>query len=206
MHLETLAPKTSKLLTKISDQKWLKDYYLAGGTALALQYGHRQSVDLDFFIAKNINTPALVAKLGLLGDWQLLREEENTVEGLLDGVKISFMTYPYVFLAEKIKFSDNIFLASTLDIALMKLNAIAGRNTRKDFIDLYFFLHQEKRDLVWLFAQMKKKYQGLNYDVMHLYKSLIYFVDADKEPMPNLLVKVDWIEVKKFFVLGVKKG
>lgn len=205
MYLETLAPQTKKVLFLISEQTWIKNYYLAGDTALALQYGHRQSIDLDFFIDDDFNTSMLIATLSKLGKFELLKEEKNTVEGLLMGVKVSFMTYPYVFLKKKITFDKNIYLASVLDVALMKLNAIAGRNTKKDFIDLYFFLNQEKKDLFWLFGQMKKKYRGLQYDPMHLYKSLVYFKEADLEPLPKMLVKIDWPAVKKYFVREVKQ-
>lgn len=205
MHLETLASKTKLVLAKLGKNNWLKNYYLAGGTALALQFGHRQSVDLDFFTVKTINTNLLIKKVSRAGRFTLLKEEENTVEGILDGVKVSFMIYPYIFLKKTLKFDNNVNLASATDIALMKLNAIAGRNVKKDFIDLYYFLNKEKKDLFWLFAQMKNKYRGLDYDVMHLYKSLVYFVEADKEPMPKMLCKINWAVVKDFFIKEVKR-
>lgn len=205
MHLETLAPKTKLVLAKLGRNDWLKNYYLAGGTSLALQFGHRQSVDLDFFTTKTINTNLLIKKISRTGSFKLLKEEENTVEGILDGVKVSFMTYPYIFLKKTLKFDNNVNLASATDIALMKLNAIAGRNAKKDFIDLYYFLDKGKKDLFWLFAQMKNKYKGLDYDVMHLYKSLVYFVEADKEPMPKMLCTIDWPWIKNFFIKEVKK-
>jgi len=198
MHEETLAPKTKKLLEKLSREKWLRNYYLAGGTALALHYGHRESVDLDWFVAKNIKTKDLLNKLSCLGKFVILQEEENTVEGVLDGVKLSFMTFPYILLNDFSLYKE-VYLASPLDIALMKLSAISGRNTKKDFIDLYYFLHEENMDLSVLLNKMKKKYKGLNYEILHILKSLVYFVEADKEPMPKMLEDIDWKGVKKFF-------
>lgn len=205
MHLEILAVPTQKLLKKFELEKWLKSYYLAGGTALALQYGHRESIDLDFFSEKKINTGLLIKKLSTIGKFKLINEEENTVEGILDGVKVSFMSYPYMLVVPKEKFFTNIFLAGVLDIALMKLNAVAGRNTKKDFIDLYFFLQKENKDLSWLFRQMKKKYIEFDLNTMHLLKALVYFVEADKEPIPIVLEKVNWPAIKKYFIREVKK-
>lgn len=202
MHEETLAPKTKKLLEKLSREKWLRNYYLAGGTALALHYGHRESIDLDWFTAKNIKTNDLLNKLSCLGKFVILQEEENTVEGVLDGVKLSFMTFPYIMLNDFSLYKE-VYLASPLDIALMKLSAISGRNTKKDFIDLYYFLHEENMDLSVLLNKMKKKYKGLNYEILHILKSLVYFVEADKEPMPRMLENIEWSKVKKFFEKSV---
>jgi len=202
MHEETLAHKTKKLLEKLSREKWLRNYYLAGGTALALHYGHRESIDLDWFTAKNIKTNDLLNKLSCLGKFVILQEEENTVEGVLDGVKLSFMTFPYIMLNDFSLYKE-VYLASPLDIALMKLSAISGRNTKKDFIDLYYFLHEENMDLSVLLNKMKKKYKGLNYEILHILKSLVYFVEADKEPMPRMLENIEWSKVKKFFEKSV---
>jgi len=204
MHLNTLAPATKQLLEKISKKSWLKDFYLAGGTAFALQYGHRQSIDLDFFTKKNINTKTLLSKIKKIGKFKLLNEENNTIEGYLDGVRLSFMTYPYAMIDKRIKFFDSIYLASPLDIALMKISAISGRNTRKDFVDLYLYMKEKKIDLSSLFDKMKKKFDGIDYDVAHICKSLIYFKEADKQPMPRMLQDISWDKVKTFFVREVK--
>lgn len=205
MHLETLAPDTKKLLNKIKDKIWLKDFYLAGGTALALYFGHRQSVDLDWFTPKSFNTKILLKKLQKVGSFELINEEENTLEGYLDGVKLSFMTYPYVLLNKKKKLFNQVFLASKLDIALMKLSAIAGRNAKKDFIDLYHYLQTEGTDLSSLFRQNKKKFKDINYDIVHICKSLIYFKEADEQPEPKMLIKISWPKVKAFWQAEVKK-
>ncbi len=205
MFLETLAPDTKKVLEKISKSDWLEKYYLAGGTALALQYGHRQSVDLDWFTEKNFSTKVLLSKLQKFGKFQVLNEEENTLEGYLDGVKMSFMTYPYSLLKPVIKFSDKVKVADKMDIALMKITAISDRNTKKDFIDLYWYLHIEKTDLIGLFAKLNKKYVGINYDVVHICKSLVYFKEAEVQPLPQMMQSINWAKIKSFFVSEVKK-
>ncbi len=205
MFLNTLPQPTAKLLEEMKNHTWLKKFYLAGGTALALQYGHRKSIDLDWFIQNNFSTKVLLVKLKKHGKFNLLNEEKNTVEGYLNEVKLSFITYPYKLVQKKIKFSDNVYLASYQDIALMKLSAISQRNTKKDFIDLYWYLHKEKTDLVSLFNKMKIKFSGINYDMMHICKSLVYFKEAEKEVMPMMIEPINWEKVKKFFVDEVKK-
>lgn len=202
---QTLASKTNQLLDKLSSQKWLDKFYLAGGTALALQLGHRQSVDLDWFLVNDFKTKEIINKLSKFGKFELVNEEENTIEGWLDGVKLSFMTYPYPLLKEKIKYNQQVFLADQLDIAIMKLGAIAGRNNKKDFIDLYIYLLNDKKDLNYLFRQMDNKFRGFKYDHYHILKSLVYFVEANSDPDPKMLIDFDWEKTKKFFRAGVKK-
>jgi hypothetical protein len=205
MFIETLAPDTKLVLEKISKVSWLKKYYLAGGTALALQYGHRQSIDLDWFTEKQFSTKILLSQLQKFGKFEIINEEENTLEGYLDGVKMSFMFYPYSLLKLPLMFSGKVKIADKTDIALMKITAISSRNTKKDFIDLYWYLNAEKTDLISLFAKLKKKYSGVNYDVLHICKSLVYFKEADSQPLPQMMKPIDWGKVKKFFVLEVKK-
>ena len=200
-----LPDATEKLLNKLEGVTWLRSFYLAGGTALALQYQHRESIDLDWFTEKSFQTAPLIKKLSELGKFTLIKTEENTVEGILDKVKLSFMTYPYPMVAPEQSFLKNIRLASVHDIAIMKLGAIAGRNTKKDFIDLYLYLHREQKTLPELFVLLTKKFKGIEYDYYHLFKSLMYFVEADDEPMPRMLEKVDWKNVKAYFVKETKK-
>ena len=90
MHETALNSATRSVFEKLRHASFLKKFYLAGGTALALQYGHRESVDLDFFCAKPFKTETLIAAISKLGKFKLVNEEENTVDGVLDGVKVSF--------------------------------------------------------------------------------------------------------------------
>lgn len=202
---EALTAESIALIKKINASKWLSDFYLAGGTGLALWYGHRQSVDLDFFRKSDIATKQLIKKLSSLGRFKLLNEEENTVEGILEKVKVSFMTYPYGLLRKRQPYDGVIFLAEPLDIAVMKVGAIADRNTKKDFIDLYVFLRRENMSLKNLLSHLRKKFSRVNYDIFHLYKSLVYFEDADKEPMPRMFIDLKWEKVRRFFKDEVRK-
>lgn len=205
MILEVLSPKTKKLLDKLAKENWLGDFYLAGGTALALHYGHRQSIDLDWFCPRDLNSAQLLSRLSQVGKFTLLNEEKNTLEGILDDVKVSFLSYPYPLLKKPVKYLAGVKLASPLDIALMKLSAIGNRNSRKDFIDLYFFLAVEKLDLRQLFNYLPKKFKKINYSQYHFAKSLVYFASADREPSPLMIKPLDWPAVKKFFLKEAKK-
>jgi len=204
MYLNTLAPKTKKLLDKLSaDKKLLADFRLAGGTALALQYGHRQSIDLDWFTEKHFNTKAVIKQLSKIGKFELLNEEADTIEGILDGVKITFLNYPDKFADKPTLYAGAAKLATARDIALMKLGAITGRNTKKDFIDLYFYLQKEQYNLDYLIKMVAGAKESGQFDMMHLYKALVYFAEADKTPIPKMLTRLSWPAVKKFFVKEV---
>lgn len=204
MFNNTLAEPTKKLFSLLKTAEWLKKFYLAGGTALALHYGHRRSVDLDWFTVGHINIPALLKNVASVGRFELINREKDTLEGVLEGVKVSLMTYPYGLLQSPILI-EGVKIAAPLDIAVMKLGAIADRNTKKDFIDLFTFLIREEMSLADLLEKARKKFAGVSYDPYHLYKALTYFVDADKDAMPKLFVKLDWNEIKRFFTREVRK-
>lgn len=202
MHPEVINQKTKRLLAALGRQSVLRKFYLAGGTGLALQFGHRQSIDLDFFSPTGFRPDLLKQKLVHIGRLTVEMEEKGTLNLSLAGVAISFLAYPYKLLFPLKKW-EGISLADARDIACMKLDAVSARGSRKDFIDLYFFLQEYRWEELWQFFQ--KKYQGIEYNQMHILKSLTYFVEADKEPMPKMLQPVRWSTVKKFFV-NLAKG
>lgn len=194
MHTEILAEDTKRVLGKISDSDLLTDFYMVGGTALALQFGHRKSIDLDFFSPKDFSLPHLKKSISVLGNYTLENEEPGTLDGILDEVKLTFLRYEYPLLFPLISY-DNILLADPRDIACMKLDAISSRGSRKDFIDLFVLL--EHHTLTELLALFTKKYAGINYNKLHIIKSLSYFADAEDEPMPIILRDISWDVVKK---------
>lgn len=204
MHREVLTPATAVVLKKISASLWVKKFYLAGGTALALQYGHRQSVDLDWFCSQPFRTEPIIAALAKLGSFALVNETENTVDGILDGVKVSFFSYPYKLLRAPKKFECTA-LASVADIACMKLNAIAGRNARKDFVDLYFILDREGWTLGDVLHLCDRKYGAARRDVYHVLRALTFFDEADAQPEVEIKPPVRWSVVKKFFTGAAKQ-
>lgn len=193
LRLDILPEEQLRLFEKLSSQSFINDFYLAGGTCLALQIGHRKSVDFDFFIPADFNTSDIVNILTQLGNYQRENEERNTINGSLNGVRISFFGYRYNII-EDFTIYNNIRLAGMKDIAAMKLEAIAGRGSKKDFIDLFFILQQY--NLEDIFSFHARKYGiGLSNQYHHL-KSLVYFADAESEAMPAMIKSVSWNDVK----------
>ena len=169
-------------------------FYLAGGTALALELGHRISVDLDFFSQNTFSVSSLIEKLNTLGNLKIEDKSEDTFNGSLDGVKISFFYYPYPLLF-KTKEYAGVALADERDIGAMKIQAISDRGSKKDFVDLFVLL--KIYPLKELLNFFRKKYKKFNYNQLHILKSLSYFYDADKNLEPVYIHPISWNEVKK---------
>ena len=182
-----------------------KDFYLGGGTALALQIGHRDSVDFDFFKEGEIETQKLFNDLEEFFDRRHLlkvQEERNTL-GLIvdDSIRLSFFGYKYKLIKELID-EENLNLASVEDIGCMKLSAITGRASNKDYIDLYYILQNNR--LADLLEKAAEKFPDLDRNL--ILKSLVYFEDVNLEPiMFKNNNHVDFEEVKKFLEEKVKE-
>ena len=193
MHKETLSENTRIVLDKIAPIA--TPFYLAGGTALALLLGHRISIDLDFFSENAFSVSSLVLQLNTLGNLKIEDQSENTFNGSLDGVKISFFYYPYPLLFPTKKY-NNVALADERDIVAMKIQAISDRGSKKDFVDLFVLL--KKYSLNDILKFFNKKYEKFNYNRLHILKSLSYFYDADTNAELVYIHPISWIEVKKF--------
>lgn len=172
-----------------------ESFYLAGGAALALQLGHRRSIDLDWFRQRKMGDPLKLAR-ALVGsgvDLEVTMSVEGTLYGVSDGVKMSFLEYPYKLLAKPVLWrSSGVSLASLEDIACMKLSAISDRGAKKDFVDLYFI--GQHIPLERMLESYKTKY-GVA-DVAHLIVALAYFDDAERQRMPMMIRKVPWKTIK----------
>lgn len=203
MFSETLSPDTHTLIEKIKGRPWLSPYYLAGGTALALHIGHRTSIDLDFFTQSDFEEMTIINYLRTIGDVRLDQTGKGTIIGELDRVRISLFKYPYRLLEPLIEW-NGLDLASILDIALMKIVAISQRGSTKDFIDL-FFVAKKFKPIDFLIGELRRKYLGVQFNTNHILRSLCYFDDAEKEPMPNMIAACDWLEIKGFYVNEVKR-
>jgi predicted nucleotidyltransferase component of viral defense system len=201
LHLDILPEKQLRLLETLSSQLFITDFYLAGGTCLALQIGHRRSIDFDFFIPGDFETSTIINRLAQIGSYQRDNEEKNTINGSLNGVRISFFGYRYDII-DDFKTFNKIRLAGLKDIAAMKLEAIAGRGSKKDFIDLYFLLQQYTLEEIFSFHALKYGI-GLSNQYHHL-KSLVYFADAETEAMPVMITPLDWNYVKNQIISFTK--
>ena len=157
------------------------DFYLAGGTGLALQLGHRDSIDFDFFSQKTFSTVKLfnkVKEVFVEHEIKKVQEENNTLTVFIDNIKVSFFSYNYN-LVGKLLDEENFKIASVADIGCMKLSAIVSRATNKDYIDLYFIL--KSISLSELLKKAEKKMPDL--DANLVLKSLVYFKDLVREPI-----------------------
>ena len=195
-HQEVISPATERALESIVRAAVLGDFYLAGGTGLAVQLGHRTSEDLDFFNDEPFNGEKVLSRIQSLPGFLLLSRAEATLHVVIAETKVSFLGYYYPLLFPLLPFR-NVLVADPRDIACMKISAIAGRGTRRDFIDLYVAASQF--GLEHLLELFQKKFAAAHYSMTHIFKSLLYFEDAEKDPMPNLLTDISWSNVRAFF-------
>ncbi len=172
----------------------VEPFFLVGGTALALQLGHRVSVDLDLFTPQIFDKEELLESLAAKFDVSIESESGNMVITYINGIKVDFvkMGYPILFPALHI---EGIRMLDIRDIAPMKLKAIAQRGSKKDFYDIYFLLQQMPlEDILRLFQEKFKQHE-----IFHILKSLTYFEDAEQFADPMVFdKKITWSKVKSF--------
>ena len=200
MHEKVLPKHSLDLLKRLAKDTspLLSGWTLAGGTGLAFRLGHRVSDDLDLFRTDKLDVRRLHDVLAPHGVYETLQETDRTLTVLIRRTKLSFfrVTDRFLFDATPFRF---FAVADIRDIALMKLAAISGRGSRKDFADLYTIL-REGPSLAAYFALLPQKYDARRLNAYHILKSLTYFDDAESEPMPRMLMPFDWAECKAFFV------
>lgn len=201
MFSEILTQTAIQSLDRLKVIPLFQSAYLAGGTALALQFGHRHSYDLDFFTQKKFDEKILIQQLDeLLPNFRLERQDWRTVLGYVQDMRFSIFYYKYPLLFPAHEF-NGIQIADVQDIAPMKIAAIADRGTKRDFIDLYFILEVHKTlGLLEALGLYEKKFGKLAQNKVHILKSLAYFNDAEQEALPQMIKEVQWASLKKFFL------
>ena len=192
LSLQTVDPDTLELLNRLMQQPLLSQMRLVGGTSLALQYGHRRSVDLDFFGTTTEDIDELTAMMQTCAK-QVVRGNctKRIKVYFLDGVKVDVVNYDYQWIDNPV-IEKNLKLASAKDIAAMKVNAVMGRGTKKDFVDVYFLLQHYSFDELMQFY-LQKYTDGSEYRAL---LSMSYFADADTQPMPFMFQPVRWNDIK----------
>ena len=201
LSFQTVEPHTLELLRSLMTMPLLSGTRLVGGTSLALQYGHRNSVDLDFFGSLDDDLLAFRDSLESISHVNVIKETKTIRIYDIDGVKIDFVDYSrYPWLTDAVE-KVGLRLASPKDIAAMKVNAIEGRGTRKDFIDIYFILQHYSLNEILGFYQEKYPEHSLFRALM----SLSYFEDAEKQMMPKMYVSVSWEEMKAYIIKEIEK-
>lgn len=194
MFIEVLPPGGEADLALLAEIA--RGFYLAGGTGLALQLGHRVSGDLDFFSATEFEPDVLRDRMVSAGQFTLVSEARGTLHGIFNSTKVSFLRYDYPVLFPTLELSG-VEVADKRDIALMKISAISSRGSKKDFVDLYFICQEQA--LPFLMDLFARKYSKVNYSRYHILKSLTYFEDADGEPDPIMLKPWSWEKIKDYF-------
>lgn len=193
LSFQTVQPDTLELLKTLMQLPVLRDMRLVGGTALALQYGHRRSVDLDFFGHTTENSDELTETIREeVGQVQLLSASKRINVYNIRNVKVDIVNYDYQWIDDVVA-EEGLRLASPKDIAAMKVNAIIGRGTKKDFVDIYFLLRR------FTFEELLKLYltkypDGSEYRAL---LSMSYFADADPQAMPYMFEHADWDDIKQ---------
>ena len=197
----TVEPNTLALLKSLMEERAFADMRLVGGTALALQYGHRQSIDLDFFGGLSCGIEETKAVLSKYGHVTILKETETIRIYIVNNIKVDFVHYNCYPWIEEAIVEDGIRLASAKDIAAMKINAIEGRGTRKDFVDIYYLLkHFTLSEIISFY---KEKYP--NYSDFRALMSLTYFEDAEQQPMPRMFDQTTWSDMQQKILEEVRK-
>jgi Nucleotidyl transferase AbiEii toxin, Type IV TA system len=189
---KTAIPQTLELLKNIQSLDLFKNLRIVGGTGLALQIGHRMSDDIDLFGDIEDGHQTILDELKKLGTISILKRTSNIHIFLINEVKVDIVNYSYPWLKPAI-IKQNIKMADIEDIAAMKMGAITGHGTKKDFIDLYFLLQKFTLDEM-LHLYEKKFNDGSIFLVL---KSLCYFEDAESDPMPKMFKEISWDNVKQ---------
>ncbi len=194
MNPKVLSARAWETVRKLKSLHANGDWVLAGGTGLALQLGHRVSHDLDFFTEVDFDSASLRAELAKRGKLEVQAQAVNTLHTMFDGVRLSYLRAEAPFLFPPIEYRD-LRIADNRDIAAMKIMAIAGRGSRKDFVDLYAYL-EAGGDFPSLMEVVDRKYASTSMNKMHVLRSLVFFEDAESEPMPRILRSVTWKTIR----------
>lgn len=197
-HIPAVAKKAFDLLSK---QGWMKKdgWYLAGGTALTLQFDHRTSVDLDFFTPQKDFDAEFISTTLLPYKWVVTRTDKGTLYGELEETKISFISYPYFVPKQPYVTYGNLNILNTRDIAVMKIIAISQRGRKRDFFDLYWYTTQ-KEPLIDVINRVAAQYPNLKHNFHHIIKSLIFFEEAEEDPDPQIFFDATWEDIKQYFL------
>ena len=173
MNFQILDKKQLNILSKLKDFK--KDFYLAGGTAIALHFGHRKSIYLDFFSEKEFNNKIIAKKLRKIGEIsRVLIDEKSVYTVIVSGVKLTFLHYP--FKVSSIIEQDYFRTLDAVSLAALKAYALGRRAKWKDYVDLYFvFQDYSISDVV----EEAKKIFSQYFNTKNFYQQLSYFADID---------------------------
>ncbi|MGQ9647181.1 MAG: nucleotidyl transferase AbiEii/AbiGii toxin family protein [Thermodesulfobacteriota bacterium] len=207
MFEDVLPERAQALLDKITPIVHQEGFYLAGGSGLALQIGHRISEDIDFFKEFSFNTDLLFSllKQATASSTRIL-EEKDTLWTLLDGVRCCFFMYGVQLLFAPVLIKG-LKVADWRDILAEKFKTVSQRGSKKDFFDIFAAIRIKKLEIGEAVAICKKRFGSADLNFYHVLRSLTYFEDAEGEPDPLLTrgATFSWPEIKAFFLDHIKE-
>jgi len=192
LQTHTVSKELWQLLQQLMEFPEFNHFNLVGGTSLSLRRGYRSSIDIDLFTQTKLDTVFIQKVINDNFSAQLLVSYSYMLQFLINGVKVDFVNNGIhnIYPVENIQ---GIRIASELDVAALKLNAICGRGAKKDFVDIFVLLQNYKLgELLNIFQKKIPKT-----DIGIVLKSLVYFDDAESDKIPELFIKVKWNEIKK---------
>lgn len=203
----TLSPEIKNVLNKIAPLVCERNFYLAGGTGLALQIGHRVSDDLDFFRSAPFDEIILLADLRKVDqNFKEILVEKHTISAFIEDVRCSFFYYEVSLIFSPLKF-EGIDIASWQDILAEKFKTLSQRGSKKDFFDIFYTIKMKNLTIDESISYFKKRFEKTGINPYHVLRSLTYFEDAETEPDPIFLSShtYTWEEVKAFFIDNIKE-
>jgi hypothetical protein len=204
MHPDILSERQIALLPLI--RQFSGDFYLAGGTAVALHIGHRRSLDFDLFTEEKIQRRSIQNKITSCGFQveKLLYEAFDQMHMMVNGIKVTFFSYPFP-VAREDRFQDVIQMPALPDLAAMKAFALGGRGKWKDYIDLYFLL-KFHLNLGQIIRQAEKLFGGM-FNAKLFCEQLSYFEDIDhSEEVEFLGERIPDQTIKNFLIKTAMEG
>lgn len=201
MFEQVLSKGALKVIIDLSGR--IRGFYLAGGTGLALQLGHRRSEDFDFFSPEPFSTDALLEKIR---PDSTLVVREGTIHCELKGIKLSFLFFRQPLVWPTISWRG-VDVADWRDITAEKFRAISDRGSKKDFCDLYAVL-QTKLSIEEACSVFKRRFSSSGINMYHVLRSITFFEEAEHDPQPILITQGkewEWETVKTFFEKNVQQ-
>ena len=202
MYLEAISLKRQKIFQALRN---FPQFYLAGGTALALQIGHRMSDDFDLFTEKDISTELLEKTEKIFKDSKIniITNHSEQLSLIVDQTKVDFVKYPFSLILDLTEY-EKVKIIKILETAAMKAYTIGRRATYKDYIDLYFILSEKHSSLPEIIKISKEKFKE-HFDPRLFLEQLVYLEDIQEGPIQFLKKKVGKKELEDFFQEEIKR-
>ena len=191
LHRKAVEPHTLSLILSLQTKPYTRDFLLVGGTALALQLGHRTSTDVDLFTNKRFDVPQLLGFLRNDFSIQVRNQMNHALLLNINSIKTDFVFQPSDLLSTPVEV-ENVRMASLIEIGAIKFSAITARGRRRDFIDLYCLM--EHFTLPELLDAFLIKYKDATLELA--IRSLFYFEDADNDLEPKCFFDYSWDKIK----------